>query len=91
MIPADTEERIGKLRKAESDINDTADTIEECLRMSGLETRFGDIPDRLRSIASSNREDSVANLIRELEYADEDHPGWTRPLTSVKNVDRKDV
>ena len=59
--------------------------------MSGMENRFGKISDGLRTIAVSNDSDSVRNLIKELEYASEEQPGWTRPLASVKNVNRKDI
>ena len=89
--PTDTSERIEKLKEAESGIRRTADTIEECLRMTGIEKRFGHIVEELRSIASSNSGDSVSNLIKELEYSSEEHPGWTRPFASVKNVERKDI
>ena len=84
-------ERLERLEKAESMVIEAADIIEECIRMTDLEKRFGDLPDKLRSLASSNGEDSVRNLIRETEYADEEHPVWTRPLASVKNADRKDI
>ena len=59
--------------------------------MSGLENRFGGIPDGIRSLTSSNDGDSIRNLVKELEYASEEQPGWTRPLASVKNIDRKDL
>ena len=59
--------------------------------MSGMENRFGKIPGELRSLASSNGSDSIRNLVNELEYASEEQPGWTRPLASVKNTDRKDL
>ena len=59
--------------------------------MSGMENRFGKISDGLRSMASSNDSESIRNLINELEYASEEQPGWTRPLASVKNVNRKDI
>ena len=91
MNPTDTDERIRDLREAEKAINDAAGTLERCLRMSGLGERFGSLPDELRSIASSDSGDSIRNLIRELEYSSEEHPGWTRPLASVKNADRKDI
>ena len=91
MIRTDTDERIRRLKEAECRLNDIAVEIETCLRMSGLENRFGNIPDGLRSIASSNDSDSIRNLINELEYTSEEQPGWTRPLTSVKNVNRKDI
>ena len=91
MSRMDPDERIERLRTAESKILEAADIIEECIRMKGLDNRFGNLPDELRSMASSNDGDSVANLIRELEYEGEEQPGWTRPLASVKNVSRKDI
>ena len=91
MISTDTDERIRILKEKEKELLAIADCIEECLHMSGMENRFGNIPDELRSIASSNDLDSIRNLISELEYASEEHPGWTRPLASVKNVYRKDI
>ncbi len=91
MILLDDEERIRRLKEAEEELNRIADAIDECLRMSGMENRFGKIPDELRSIASSKDSDSIRNLISEMEYASEEQPGWTRPLASVKNVNRKDI
>ena len=84
-------DRIERLEKAESMVIEAADIIEDCIRMTDLERRFGDLPDKLRCLASSNEDDSIRNLVRETEYADEEHPGWTRPLVSVKNADRKDI
>jgi len=84
-------EKIESLEKAESMVIEAADIIEECIRMTDLDKRFGDLPEQLRSLASSNDGDSIRNLIRETEYADEEHPVWTRPLVSVKNTDRKDI
>ena len=87
----DSESRIEMLEKAGSLIDEAADIIEECLHMTDFERRFGDIPERLREISSSKEGDSISNLIREVEYSEEEHPGWTRPLASVKNVNRKDI
>ncbi len=91
MIHTDTDERIRILKESEKELCEIADRIENCLHMSDMENRFGNIPEELRSIASSKDSESVRNLINELEYASEEHPGWTRPLASVKNVDRKDI
>ena len=87
----DDEERIERLRSAERMLNDAADIIDVCTRMTEHERRFGRLSDDVRSIASSNDGDSLTNLIRELEYSSEEQPGWTRPLASVKNVNRKDI
>ena len=91
MIPTDTEQRLERLKTAESMICEAAGIIEECLHMTDFERRFGDIPEQLRGIASSKDGDSVSNLIREVEYSGEEHPGWTRPFASVKNVNNKDI
>ena len=85
------EDRIERLKDAESKILEAADIIEECLHMTDLNSRFGDLPGELRTLADSKETESVSNLIKEVEYADEEHPGWTRPLASVKNVSRKDI
>ena len=84
-------EKIERLGKAESMVIEAADIIEECIRMTDFEMRFRDLPEQLRSLASSNGGESIRNLIRETDYAGEEHPVWTRPLVSVKNTDRKDI
>ena len=84
-------ERIERLRSAKSMLDDAADIIEGCIRMTGFDQRFGSLPKDIRTIANSNDGDSVYNLINELEYASEEQPGWTRPLASVKNCNRKDI
>lgn len=85
------EERISELRRAEELLMQSAEIIDRCMHMTGTERRFGHISDDIRGIASSDSGDSVANLVRELEYASEEHRGWTRPFASVKNVVRKDI
>lgn len=84
-------ERIRQLQLAEKELKDIADRVEDILRMSGHGIRFGDIPERIREIASAKDTNSISNLRKELEYIDEEQPGWTRPLASVKNVNRKDI
>ena len=91
MIPTDEKERIERLRSAESMLNEAAGIIEECVRMTEQERRFGHLSSDIRDIASSKDGDSLENLIREVEYSSEEQPGWTRPLASVKNADRKDI
>ena len=87
----DDRERIERLRSAERMLNEAADMIEECVRMTDHERRFGHLSDDIREMTSSNDGDSVENLIRELDYSSEEQPGWTRPLVSVKNTNRKDI
>ena len=87
----DDEERIERLRSAEKMLDDAARTIEECVRMTEHERRFGHLADDIRELTSSKEGDSLENLIRELEYSSEEQPGWTRPLASVKNTNRKDI
>ena len=72
-------------------LNEAAEIIEECTRMTEQERRFGHLSDDVRELTSSKEGDSLENLIRELEYSSEEQPGWTRPLASVKNTNRKDI
>ena len=87
----DDGERIERLRSAEKLLNEAADIIDECVRMTDHERRFGHLSDDIRKMASSNEDDSIGNLVRELDYSSEEQPGWTRPLASVKNANRKDI
>ena len=60
--------------------------MDEALRMSGLEARSGKNSETVRRIASSDGYGgSLKNLARDLEYASEEQPCWTQPLTSPKN------
>ena len=87
----DDEERIERLRSAEKMLIEASEIIEECVRMTEQERRFGHLSDDVSELASSKEGDSLENLIRELEYSSEEQPGWTRPLASVKNTNRKDI
>ncbi len=85
-MPIDGAERIDMLREAELKLNEAADLMDRALHMSGLEHRSGRDSDTVRMIASDpGYGGSVSNLIRELEYADEEQPCWTQPLTSPKH------
>ena len=79
------EERIARLTEAREMLLEASDIIEECIRMSGLGRRFGDLPDRIRALSESPSEDGLFNLIRESEHT-EDDPEWTRPFDSPKNA-----
>ncbi len=83
------EERLNSLKEAETKLREASVLIENALHMSGLERRFSEIPDKINKTIDSD--DGLANLIREVEYADEEHPPWTRPFASPKNVTRKDI
>lgn len=83
------EERLASLKEAETKLREASELIENALHMSGNEMRFGKIPDEISEIIDS--ENGLTNLIRETEYADEEHPPWTRPFVSPKNVTRKDI
>lgn len=83
------EERIRALKDAEAGLRRIASEIDDALHMSGAERRFGDIPEDILRILDSD--DGLTNLIRELEYADEEQPAWTRPFASPKNVTRNDI
>ncbi|MBO4552086.1 MAG: hypothetical protein J5673_02685 [Candidatus Methanomethylophilaceae archaeon] len=85
------EERIAELERARSLMEEASGIVRECLHMSGKEMRFGDLPDRISSLSESPSEDSIVNLIRELEDPTDGTPGWTRPLDSVKNSTRKPI
>ena len=71
MIRLNDDERVELLREAERKVLEAADTVEECLHMAGLGNRFDDLADELRSLASSNGEDSIENAAKELEYRSE--------------------
>jgi hypothetical protein len=83
------EERLASLKEAETKLREASELIENALHMSGNEMRFGKIPDEINEIIDS--ENGLTNLIRETEYADEEHPPWTRPFASPKNITRKDI
>lgn len=87
----DKSERISKLDEASMLLDRAASIIDEAMRMSGMERRSDELTEKIRRLSSSDSENSVVNLKREIEYSDEEHPGWTRPFASVKNVNRKDI
>jgi len=79
-------ERADKLREAEELLNRAADLMDEALRMSGMESRSGDDSETIRRIASSDSYGgSLRNIVRDMDYQEEEQPCWTQPLTSPKN------
>ena len=85
------EERISELERARSLICEASDIVRECVRMSEKELRFGELPDRIRELSESVSEDSIVNLIKELNDPTDGSPLWTRPLDSVKNNTRTNL
>ena len=83
------EERIEKLRECSEQLSVIQKDLEECLRMSGLERRFGHLPGDVADIVRGD--DGIDNLINELEYQEEEHPAWTQPFLSPKEGTRKDI
>jgi endonuclease III len=87
----ETDERLRKLETTRNLLNAAADELESAMHMAGYDRRTADMVSRIREISDSAEGNSVANIIREIRYADEELPGWTRPFASVKNIDRKDI
>lgn len=86
------ESRVDGLRRASELLEEAASMIEASMRMTGLESRSEGTVRKIRELSSSCSDGgSVLNLKRELEYTQKEHPGWTRPMASVKNVCRKDI
>lgn len=85
----DRAERAAMLREAERMLNEAADLVDGALHMSGMGQRAEGVSDRIREIASGRDGGSLRNMALDME-ALEEHPGWTQPLVSPKNLfDRK--
>ena len=79
-------DRIEKLERARSLLEEAADLMDDALRMSNMEQRSGKDSETIRRIASADDYGgSLANIIRDLRYQSEEQPNWTQPLTSPKN------
>jgi hypothetical protein len=87
----DIMDRTELLGRASALLSEAADLIDEATDATDLHSRGAELSERIRAISSSNKDASVLNLRRDMEYSSEEHPGWTRPFASVKNVDRKDI
>ncbi len=87
----DIERRVSLLREAEAKLLESMDLVEKATRMSPVSLRAqDDLLPRIKDCIGSLENASVHNLIKDLEYMGEDHPIWTRPLTSVKYIGRRD-
>ena len=82
----DKSERARMLNEAERMLNEAAGLMDAALRMSGIEQRSGGDSETIRRIASDpSYGGSLRNLALDLERL-EDHPGWSQPLVSPKNL-----
>ena len=83
--------RVSLLREAMARLDESIGLVEEATRISPVAQRASeDLLPRMVECRDSLEIASMTNLIKDLEYMGEEHPIWTRPLTSVKYIDRKD-
>jgi len=83
--------RVSLLREAMESLDESIGLVESATRMSPVAQRASeDLIPRMMECRDSLQNASLTNLIKDLEYMREEHPIWTRPLTSVKYIDRKD-
>ncbi len=83
--------RVSLLRQAMARLDESVQLVEMATRMSPVSKRASeDLIPRMLECRDSLDIASMTNLIKDLDYMGEDHPIWTRPLTSVKYIDRKD-
>ncbi len=83
--------RVAALQEAAGKLDECMELVESATRMSPVSRRAQEkLLPRLRECRDSVEADSIANIIKDLEHLGEDHPVWTRPLTSVKYIDRRD-
>ena len=91
MNDEDIGNRVALLREAMDKLDESVDLVEKATRMSPVAMRASeDLIPRMMECRDSLTIASMANLIKDLEYMGEDHPIWTRPLTSVKYINRRD-
>lgn len=85
--------KLDTLDAARIKILDARDMIEDALRMTGMEmwAERGILAALTAWTEGLDEHTSITNLKKELEYKNNTDPIWTRPLTSVKNVNRRDI
>ncbi len=83
--------RVAALQEAAGKLDECMELVERATRMSPVSRRAQEmLLPRLQECRDSLEADSIANIIKDLEHQGEEHPVWTRPLTSVKYIDRRD-
>ncbi len=82
------EDRIKSIEKASKLIEEAACIIGDCISATEENRRFGDLPNKIRSLNTSD--DGIENLLKHVKN-DETDPLWTRPLASPKTFTRKDI
>lgn len=78
------ESSLRKLRKASAKIRESIDLITEAVSGTGLEERGSELTSDLKEMIDSRELSiSIRNISLDIKQED-DNPGWTKPLDSVK-------
>lgn len=85
--------RLRQLDEAREHMLQAKKLVEDALHMSGMElwAERGILPAIDAWTDGVEEHSSIANLKRELEYKSGSDPIWTRPLVSVKHINRRDI
>jgi hypothetical protein len=84
--------RISMIRDASDLMKRAAAMVESATKGTGYGRRGKASAGGIRKIISSKKDgDSLTNIAKDMEFDREEHPEWTRPLVSVKNVNLKDI
>ncbi|MCL2711727.1 MAG: hypothetical protein FWD37_00410 [Methanomassiliicoccaceae archaeon] len=85
-------DRIAMIREAEKLMKKSASMVESAVKGTEHGTRGKNCARSIKKLISSRKEsDSLANIIKDIEFSDSEHPEWTQPLVSVKNSNLKDI
>ncbi len=80
-----------KLRKAGARMREAADLINEAVGGTDLEERGTELAaDLLEKVESAELSTSIKNISLDIKEG-KAGPVWTRPMSSIKNSDRKDI
>lgn len=85
--------KLAKLDEAQANILEARDMIEDAMRMTGMEmwAERGILAALTAWTEGVEEHTSITNLKKELEYKNNTDPIWTRPLASVKYMNRRDI
>ncbi len=86
-------EKIQQLDDAQAKILEARDMIRDAMRMTGMEmwAEKGIIAALSAWTEGLEEHTSISNLKKELVYKNNTDPIWTRPLASVKYMNRRDI